>query len=156
MAHLSFFLYMHVFWFIFIYFFLYFYMHKTEINQIIICSLFKISLKKKIIKLLFGAMNLPNLIERWKQNPSDQFSDILAREITILEPWYSKYSRAPMEEQLTVRIVPVAFAIFSCNPQFNGGIRVFSCEMRRLEKLCVLNILTSHMQKNELASKEGR
>lgn len=63
-------------------------MYKTELpNQIMICSFFKILLKKNLLKLLFSAMYLPNLIERLKQYPSDQFSDILAREITILEHW---------------------------------------------------------------------
>lgn len=60
-----------------------------------------------------------------------------------------------MEEHLTVRIVCVAFAICICNPQSIGGTRVFSCETRRLENVCVLNILTSHIQKEALAPKEG-
>lgn len=36
-----------------------------------------------------------NLKEKWKQNPPDQFSDILAKEITILEPWMRIYSLSP-------------------------------------------------------------
>lgn len=49
----------------------------------------------------------------------------------------------------------VAFSILICNPQFSGGTRVLSCEMRRLENDCVLNILTSHIQMETLAPKEG-